>query len=351
EWQQHSVARELSTEVIDRLKHERPDFLSFLFAVAASKVVSLPPTDVYTYGYRWAEILAALFSMGSLTICSVWLMGEGLRRLYPFVVNWATRSGMEGIAEVNGEVMAAATFVVVVVNVALALVLGVENHVRTFTLHMPGDSSHGHSHDHSHGHSHKHGEDHEHEHEEHCVQQGRHDDRDGCHQEHSHVHGDGRGHIHRQEESKESKESKRPKKNINLHSAYLHILGDLVQSVAVFVASIIIKFKPEWRAIDRILSLVLCPLVFYSTTGIIRTSMNILLQGVPSNVHLSDVQSDVEAVEGVSDVTDLRVWSISHGSLAMVVRPRAIDLRSAWREIRDLCAMRHGIDLCTIKLE
>ena len=142
-----------------------------------------------------------------------------------------------------------------------------------------------------------------------------------------------------------------PKQNINMHAAYLHVLGDLVQSIAVLIAGVVIMYKPEWKVVDPILSIVFCPLIFYSTLGIIRTSMHILLEGSPTNVNVDELWSDIAAVEGVTEITDLHVWSISHGSVAMTVHARAIQPQTALHGIHELCTRSYGIDHCTIQME
>ncbi len=136
-----------------------------------------------------------------------------------------------------------------------------------------------------------------------------------------------------------------------MHAAYLHVLGDLVQSIAVLIAGVVIMYKPEWKVVDPILSIVFCPLIFYSTLGIIRTSMHILLEGSPTNVNVDELWSDIAAVEGVTEITDLHVWSISHGSVAMTVHARAIQPQTALHGIHELCTRSYGIDHCTIQME
>mmetsp|Transcript_18854 Transcript_18854/g.54573 ORF Transcript_18854/g.54573 Transcript_18854/m.54573 type:complete len:584 (-) Transcript_18854:70-1821(-) len=379
-----------SLAVLSDAAHLFSDLMSFVFAVAAGHMASMPGNATYTFGYRRAEVVAALFSMISLAICSLLLLGEGFRRLWPFILFWTRGTDIEEIQEVEGSIMSIIAFIGVLVNIALALVLGVENHV-----HMPGDD---HGHDHGHGHAHGHEEDHDNGHQEHHSHEENHDH---GHQEHhshghnkenglgghghghdhgkdhghDHGHGHEHGHGHDDHDKFELEEadieenislSKRdpdndllfsqspphkPKENINLRAAYLHVLGDLAQSVAVLIAGVVIWYKPEWHAIDPILNLIFCPVIFYSTLGIIRSSVNILLEGAPADVSLDALQSSIESVDGVTTVRDLHVWSITHGSVAMTVHAGAKDPQSALYKIHDICTRRHGINHCTIQLE
>ena len=94
--------------------------------------------------------------------------------------------------------------------------------------------------------------------------------------------------------------TKRRVRNINLQAAYLHVLGDLAQSVAVLIAGLVIWWKPTWQVVDPICTLLFCALVFYSTLGVLRSSISVLLEEVPPHVSWRDVHDDIQAVEGVT---------------------------------------------------
>mmetsp|Transcript_11968 Transcript_11968/g.29279 ORF Transcript_11968/g.29279 Transcript_11968/m.29279 type:complete len:457 (+) Transcript_11968:105-1475(+) len=359
-----------SLAVLSDAAHLASDLMSFLFAVAAGHLAALPGSKTYTYGYRRWEVLAALFSMVSLAVCSVYLEGEGIRRLLPYI------TGIEVIEEVDGGVMSIIASIGVVVNIALAFVLGVENHV-----HMPGDD---HGHDHDHGHA-----------SEDVIVEGQctivvtaADDGDGPSNDKkkktalNFKFGDnswhfGHGHDHSHSHgiagcapiascapiaenskppslpSKENSEKapSKPKENINLRAAYLHVLSDLAQSIAVLVAGVVIWYKPEWRIIDPILTLIFCPIIFYSTLGVIRSSMNILLEGAPPDVNVDELWTEIKSVGSVTSVSDLHVWSISHGAVAMTMNGTATDPQRALRIVHRLCTRSYGIGHCTIQLE
>lgn len=162
--------------------------------------------------------------------------------------------------------------------------------------------------------------------------------------------------VDRQDISKESTiaqaVSKRTENtNLNLRAAYLHVLSDLVQSVAVLTAGVVIWYKPEWRIIDPILSIIFCPLIIYSSLGVIRSSVHILVEGTPPEVNLEEIQSSITSVDGVTNVCDLHVWSISHSAVAMTVHARATDPKFALRMIHKICTKRYGIGHCTIQVE
>ena len=140
-----------SLAILSDAAHLFADLAAFVVAIAASHLASLPPSSDFTFGFKRTEALAALFSMASLAIVSIFLLVEGVRRLWPFIVGWATgeEADVDHDLDVDGRLMSLIAFIGVVVNVILAFVLG-EHHV-----HLPG-GDHGHSHEHEHGHSHGH---------------------------------------------------------------------------------------------------------------------------------------------------------------------------------------------------
>eukprot|EP00980_Cylindrotheca_fusiformis_P030379 scaffold24732_cov162-Cylindrotheca_fusiformis.AAC.4 len=339
-----------SLAILSDAAHLFSDLAAFLVAIAASHLASLPPTAAFTFGYKRSEALAALFSMVSLAIVSIFLFVEGIRRLYPMIVSWIM--GDEDVdLEVDGKVMSMVAFIGVVVNCILAVVLG-EHHV-----HLPG-GDHGHSHEHQDHHDEHNASDEvesllesgtaQHSHKEegygstpagekslhlneapHSHDHHDHDD----HSHHGHDHGKAGG-----------------KRNVNLQAAYLHVLADLAQSVAVLVAGLVIWVKPSWKAIDPVLTIVFCIVIFYSTIAVIRSSISVLLEEVPPGVEWKVVLKDISSVPGVSDVHDLHIWSISHGSVALSVHATADNPNEALKKIYDT-ARSHGIDHCTVQLQ
>ena len=361
-----------SLAILSDAAHLFADLAAFVVAIAASHLAALPPSSDFTFGYKRTEALAALFSMASLAVVSIFLLVEGVRRLWPFIVSWITGEEEADAGhdlDVDGRLMSLIAFIGVVVNVILAFVLG-EHHV-----HLPG-GDHGHSHEHEHGH---HGGD--------CGGSGSGGDTShtcGSEEEEGlllssmpktpernedgganpkamygtpsspgnleRLHTDEIPHSHAEADHQNHQHHGEKKRNINLHAAYIHVLGDLAQSVAVLIAGLTIWWKPEWRAIDPICTILFCMVVFYSTIGVIRSSISVLLEEVPPHVDWDDVYRDISAVPGVFNVHDLHIWSISHGFVALSVHASANDPDGALQKIEAVCS-RHGIDHSTIQLQ
>jgi cobalt-zinc-cadmium efflux system protein len=104
--------------------------------------------------------------------------------------------------------------------------------------------------------------------------------------------------------------------SLNTRGAYLHILSDLLGSVAALSAGVVIALT-GWTPIDPILSIVLALMILAGAWNLVKESTNILLEAVPLSVSMAEVQRRMLAVEGVRGVHDLHVWTVTSGVIAM----------------------------------
>lgn len=104
--------------------------------------------------------------------------------------------------------------------------------------------------------------------------------------------------------------------NLNTRGAYLHIMGDLLGSVAAIVAGAII-WLTGWTPADPILSIGVALLILVGAWCLIRESTDILLEAVPAGVSMADVERRMLEVPGVEAVHDLHVWTVTSGMVAM----------------------------------
>lgn len=86
---------------------------------------------------------------------------------------------------------------------------------------------------------------------------------------------------------------KTPRWNINVTSAYLHVLGDLLMSVGVIIASVIIYFKPEWRIADPLCTFLFSIIVVFTTIPVIKECTFVLLEGSPDSIDVEDLTADL----------------------------------------------------------
>jgi cobalt-zinc-cadmium efflux system protein len=104
--------------------------------------------------------------------------------------------------------------------------------------------------------------------------------------------------------------------DVNIRSVYLHMLGDTVSTAAVILGGAGILFSGlHW--IDPVLSMGIAGMIVYSSWGIVRETLNILLEGTPKNLALADIRAAMAGVQGVADVHDLHVWSLGSSSHAL----------------------------------
>ena len=114
-------------------------------------------------------------------------------------------------------------------------------------------------------------------------------------------------------------------RDVNLRSAFLHMAGDTLSTAAVIAGGLgILLTGHNW--IDPVLSLLIAALIFWSSVGIVRETLNILLEGAPRGCSLTQIRSGMEAVEGVVNVHDLHVWSLGSQSRALACHVTIADI-------------------------
>jgi len=114
-------------------------------------------------------------------------------------------------------------------------------------------------------------------------------------------------------------------RDVNLRSAFLHMAGDTLSTAAVIAGGAgILLTGHNW--IDPALSLLIAALILWTSLGIVRESLNILLEGTPRGVSLSEIRLAMEAVEGALNVHDLHVWSLGSNSSALACHVTIADI-------------------------
>ncbi|MFM8461909.1 MAG: cation diffusion facilitator family transporter, partial [Polynucleobacter victoriensis] len=116
------------------------------------------------------------------------------------------------------------------------------------------------------------------------------------------------------------------KKSVNTKAALVHVMGDLLGSVAALIAGVVIQYT-GWMQIDPILSLFVCFLVLRSTIEVLRESYHFLMEGVPHHIDYVQVGHDLREIDGVLAVHDLHVWEMSPGHPALIGHVEIRDLQ------------------------
>lgn len=108
----------------------------------------------------------------------------------------------------------------------------------------------------------------------------------------------------------------RAEKTINTRAALLHVMGDLLGSLTALISGLVIRYT-DWLLIDPILSIVIGCLISISALRLLRESMAILMDSVPSHIDLPTVQKSMEQMPGVVTIHDLHIWSVASGEVSL----------------------------------
>lgn len=102
------------------------------------------------------------------------------------------------------------------------------------------------------------------------------------------------------------------KSNINMRSAYFHIVGDALGSVGAIIAGIVMLVF-DWYIADPIISVLVALLILKSAWGVLKQSIHILMEGTPSTMDKDEILQLLKDIDGVLDVHDLHIWTITSG--------------------------------------
>lgn len=246
-----------SLALIADAAHMLSDSISLAIALFAVWLAGKPATMQRTFGYKRAEILAALFNGFSLVVVSLWIFYEAARR-----------------AGDPPEVLGGPMLVVAIGGLLVNL-------IAAWVLHRGGDDS------------------------------------------------------------------------LNVSAALRHVLADLAGSVGVIVAAVVILLT-GWEAVDPLISVLIGVLVLVSSWGVLRDSVQILLEGSPRGIDVEEVGEAMISAPGVVEVHDLHVWTITSGFPALaahVLVGEETDCHRKRRELEDVLHERFGLDHTTLQVD
>lgn len=140
--------------------------------------------------------------------------------------------------------------------------------------------------------------------------------------------------------------------SLNVRGAYLHVLSDLLGSVAAILAALAVRYQ-GWTIADPVASIVMTALIVRGAWQLVRESVDVLLEAVPPHISLDAVRTAISAVRGVTSVHDLHVWTVTSGMVAgsvHVVVPEPTAHQAALEAIHAAMA-RCGIGHVTVQIE
>jgi cobalt-zinc-cadmium efflux system protein len=143
--------------------------------------------------------------------------------------------------------------------------------------------------------------------------------------------------------------------DLNLRSAFVHLMGDVLSTVGAVAAGVIIYFS-GWNWLDPLVSILIGFLILWNAWGILREAVNILLEATPNDVDVTQLVGEIKQVNGVLGVHDLHVWSITQGLRTMSAHILTNDIsisagENLQAEINELVAHRYNIAHATLQLE
>ena len=145
----------------------------------------------------------------------------------------------------------------------------------------------------------------------------------------------------------------RGEQTLNIRGALLHVLGDLLGSVAALAAGAVIYFT-GWTPVDPLLSVLICVLILFSSLKLLRDAVDVLMQRVPRELSLPVVGETLVAVEGVRSVHDLHIWRLDSRMVSLSAHIVVDDL-SAWprvlERLRETLSQRFDIHHVTLQPE
>ena len=263
----------------------------------------------HTYGWARAEIMGTLMSISFLLAITIWLCHEATGRI-------------KNPEDIDENIM------------LITAVIGLFfNLIQMSILH--GDHGHG-DHDHGHGGHHHHHE-------------GGDDENKKYSDVHDHSHGHSHGHSH--DHGKSELNKSQSQRNINVQAAFLHVLGDLLMSVGVIVAAVIIWFKPEWKIADPLctylFSLIVCVTVFPT----LKSCLSVLMEVAPAECDVEAIKRDIENLSAVVEIHEFHLWSISVGKLSLSVHVETREPLKALKQVTEMLEEKYQIDHATVQCE
>ena len=141
--------------------------------------------------------------------------------------------------------------------------------------------------------------------------------------------------------------------SVNVRGAYLEVLADTVGSVGVIVAALVIEFTDWWYA-DPLVALGVAGFVLPRTVKLAAAAIRILVQAAPAHLDVAQIERELRAVPGVTDVHDLHVWTLTSGmdvaSAHLTISPQT-SLASVLAAARSALQERYGIEHATLQIE
>ena len=280
-----------SVAIFTDTAHLASDMLGFLMSIVALKMTLRDASKEHTYGWQRAEIIGTLMSVIFLVILTLGLLVAAMFRIVT-------------PEKVKGKEM--------LITAVMSLCF---NLIQMRILHQ--DDGHYHFHD---------------------------------EQEGGHSHG-GEKHVHDEEETGHE-HGEKSERNVNVDAAFLHALGDMVMSIGVCIAAVIIYFWPKMVYADSFCTFVFSIIVCFTVIPLTKQCLNVMMEAAPKEVDSEALIHDLKAVcKGNVRIHDFHVWSLSVNKYALSCHIDCSNPMEALRDATKLCQEKYKIDHTTFQME
>lgn len=148
---------------------------------------------------------------------------------------------------------------------------------------------------------------------------------------------------------------KESKSNLNIKGSYSHVIGDMFSSIGVIVGGILMVFI-NYPLIDSIVSIGIGVLIIRSGIILCRECLHIFMEGTPNEIKVQLVSEEIMKLEGVYEIHDLHVWTLTSNVFAMSVHVKIMQefipqTNNLLRKINETMKEKFGINHCTIQIE
>jgi zinc transporter 2 len=325
-----------SLAIMTDAAHLLSDLLGFIISIVSLYIALRPANLRLTYGYHRAEVIGALCSILIIWVLTIWLVVEAVERFH-------------NPEKIDGLIMISIASCGLLFNLIMSRVLTSEDLPHRLLEHH---HDHNHSHSHSHSHSRSHCLDHSHDHSDsHHFQPHS----NNCNNEHPQVSNNLHDHCKQKINDTEVKlPSLDLTENPILRAAFIHILGDILQSAGVLIASLIIyhhqEDNPNIVIVDPICSFIFAIIVLTTSVPVSKDCLNVLMEASPTNIDSYSLIKEITKINGVINVHDVHVWCISIGKPSISLHMLSNTPQKSLEEATNLCK-KYSIFHSTIQVE
>jgi len=322
-----------SLAIITDAAHLFSDISGFLISIFAICIGKKQSNKVFTFGYHRAEVIGALLSVISIWILTALLIKESIDRL-------------TNPSPIDSKIMLFTAIFGLICNLFMMNI-----------LHSDGLEGHSHHHNCNHSHGNGHGDSHSHS---------------PSNQDHIHTHDKGqcKDNMENVVQEKEKLKNEQPsqlnnnnnitinqsqnkelEENVNIRAAIIHIIGDILQSVGVVIAAIVIYLKPEYVIADPLCTLLFSVIVFITTLNITISCVNILMETCPENYKIETIELKIkEKFKDIISIHNFHIWTLSAGKNAACLHIVSFN-KGILNDVNETLRNKFNIQYSTIQIE